>query len=280
MNEQAIKDIINRTKTKCNDMALETLVLLPGEFIYQPKWDGWWTLAVVEKGLASIYTSGGRLLDQNVFFCNQETSGVLIGEYGYGTPWGKEHFENVFVAHDALWIENEHSHYDFATTYYTTRLTFLKRLITPLNKRFVIIENIDRDKVLSFAKTSGFEGVVAKLALSKFGDDFWRYKTPFDFSLVLTAVTCGSGKYSNTMGSIVCSAYRDGVLAECCLVGGGFTDAQRDWFWASQDDLYGTVVDVTASQVFQSGSLRHPRFKRVRTDKTNCAADCPMPKPQ
>ena len=54
----------------------------------------------------------------------------------------------------------------------------------------------------------------------------------------------------------------------CVNFSSGFSDALRDEYWASRDDLLGHLVEVQADAVTQNQdgtySLRFPRFLRFR----------------
>ena len=55
------------------------------------------------------------------------------------------------------------------------------------------------------------------------------------------------------------------TVCEC----GGFDDSMREYFTKHEDDEIGKVVEVKANEIFKdSGKLRHPRFLRVRDDKS------------
>jgi DNA ligase-1 len=46
------------------------------------------------------------------------------------------------------------------------------------------------------------------------------------------------------------------------------TDAQRELWWAEPTLINGKVVEVKAMKELPDGSLREPRFKCIREDKT------------
>jgi len=51
-------------------------------------------------------------------------------------------------------------------------------------------------------------------------------------------------------------------------VGSGFSDEQRQQFWANPNSIKGKIIEVQFHEETPDGSLRHPRFVRVREDKT------------
>lgn len=55
------------------------------------------------------------------------------------------------------------------------------------------------------------------------------------------------------------------VVGECS----GFDEEQREEFSSHKDDYFGTVIEVKANELFKdTGKLRHPRFLRIREDKS------------
>lgn len=59
--------------------------------------------------------------------------------------------------------------------------------------------------------------------------------------------------------------YEAVVVGECS----GFDEEQRIDFTENQDTYYGSVIEVKANEIFtDTGKLRHPRFLRLRRDKS------------
>lgn len=77
-------------------------------------------------------------------------------------------------------------------------------------------------------------------------------------------------KYKDCLGAFVCEGHDQGKDLRAD-VGGGFTDEQREEFWANKDQLIGQTVEVLADKISQNQdgtySLRFPRFVRFRDDK-------------
>ena len=72
------------------------------------------------------------------------------------------------------------------------------------------------------------------------------------------------------IGAIEFTHYEDGepVNGRCS----GMTSAERRMITDTSDDLIGAVVEVAFMTRMPGGKLRHPQFKRLRTDKT--ATEC------
>lgn len=81
-----------------------------------------------------------------------------------------------------------------------------------------------------------------------------------------TEVIGGEGKYSNTLGRIICD-YKGFELG----VGSGFTDQQRDFYWRHPEEIVGKIVTVkykTETKNKNGGiSVQFPVFICVRSDK-------------
>ena len=96
----------------------------------------------------------------------------------------------------------------------------------------------------------------------------WLKLKPFiEVSLEVVDVEEGTGRNIGRLGAVVCEGLDDGKQIRV-NVGSGFTDSDRDSFWASRDSLFGQIVEVRADAVTrnQDGtySLRFPRFLRFR----------------
>ena len=93
---------------------------------------------------------------------------------------------------------------------------------------------------------------------------------PFiEVSLTVVDVEEGTGRNEGKLGAIICEGTDDGKSIRV-NVGSGFTDSDREEFWAGKDDLLGQVVEVRADAATRSQdsedtySLRFPRFLRFR----------------
>jgi DNA ligase-1 len=120
----------------------------------------------------------------------------------------------------------------------------------------------------------GFEGVMVKEMkapyVCKRSTDWMKYKPVHDYDLVVVALEEGTGKNEGRLGALVCEGTDDGKFIHV-NVGSGFTDSQRDEFWANQSLVIGQTAVVMADAICKnqdgSHSLRFPRFKTWRDDK-------------
>jgi DNA ligase 1 len=121
------------------------------------------------------------------------------------------------------------------------------------------------------AIAGGYEGIMIKDPLAEYEckrSTAWLKLKPFiEVSLEIVDVEEGTGRNVGRLGAIVCQGVDDGKTIRV-NVGSGFSDSDRDSYWASRDSLLGQVVEVRADAVTQnqdgSYSLRFPRFLRFR----------------
>ena len=117
----------------------------------------------------------------------------------------------------------------------------------------------------------GYEGIMIKDPEAgyecKRSAAWLKLKPVIEVSLEVVDVEEGTGRNIGRLGAVVCEGLDDGKQIRV-NVGSGFTDSDRDSFWASRDSLFGQIVEVRADAVTrnQDGtySLRFPRFLRFR----------------
>ena len=121
------------------------------------------------------------------------------------------------------------------------------------------------------AVTGGYEGIMIKDPEAGYEckrSVAWLKLKPFiEVSLEVVDVEEGTGRNVGRLGAIVCQGVDDGKTIRV-NVGSGFSDSDRDSYWASRDSLLGQIVEVRADAVTQNQdgtySLRFPRFLRFR----------------
>ena len=114
----------------------------------------------------------------------------------------------------------------------------------------------------------GYEGAMVKdpQGLYRFRKhkDWVKIKPVNDLDLQVESLIQGEGKYHNMLGAAVVK-----FRGKRVNVGSGFSDEQRQQFWADPSLIKGKVIEVQYHEETPDGSLRHPRFVRVREDKTH-----------
>jgi DNA ligase-1 len=113
----------------------------------------------------------------------------------------------------------------------------------------------------------GFEGVVIKdmngLYTPTRSPAWLKIKAEESEDLRILGAFEGTGKYVGMLGGFIVD--REGTPVN---VGGGFSDEERETFWkiyqVNPDDLKDRICEVLFHEVTPDGSLRHPRYKRMR----------------
>jgi DNA ligase-1 len=94
-----------------------------------------------------------------------------------------------------------------------------------------------------------------------------KWKPTITVDLNIVGFEEGTGRNAGRLGAIICEG-DDNERQIHVNVGSGFTDSDRDSYYASRDTLLGQVVEVEADAVTQNQdgtySLRFPRFVRFR----------------
>jgi len=121
------------------------------------------------------------------------------------------------------------------------------------------------------AVDNGFEGVMIKDLDAPYqckrSSSWMKWKPVQSFDLTIVGFEEGTGRNLGRLGAFVCEGEDNGRTIHV-NVGGGFSDSDRDEFWARRNQLRDFVVEVEADAVTQnqdgSWSLRFPRFLRFR----------------
>lgn len=117
-------------------------------------------------------------------------------------------------------------------------------------------------ELMQLALEKGYEGLVLKDKHSKYefrrSPAWYKVKESKTLDLPVVDYVEGTGKYEGMLGALKCVYHGKTVK-----VGTGFTDEERKEFWKNPPRL----IEVGYQQESSKGSLRHPRFLRVREDK-------------
>lgn len=234
-----------------------------GYDIVQLKYDGWWTRIVFTKEEVQFYSQTNRLYA--TMSPNTELVGtVLISEAMRGTQWS-EHPDRKgkFFLHD-IWQYQNASCQDMK---YIDRYKLLRRVEPKLldNFRVVACYPISEAEAVwqRFVMNEGYEGVVFRRTISPVDDVLMRYKREYTLDGIAVGYEMGIGKHEGRLGSIRFKLL-NGTEA---MVGGGYTDAEREEIVANWPHYLGRWGEFTANAVFESGNMRHARFVRWREDK-------------
>lgn len=269
MNKEDRISLVKDHKIEMIDLDIED-PNLSGYDILQPKYDGWWTIVIVLDNKAEIITSGGELRSTiNI----KADNAVLLCEWMYGTNWSQNPaYKGKLFVFDIVELNG----YNLRSLPYFGRYQKINdwiRSIEHSDARFIRVESYDTDhwKDLweSLVVNQGYEGIVLKKADSYFSVNMHqaRMKRIFTKDYVVMGFKEGTNRLEGTLGALEVGLFRDNTLERICSVGGGFTDSLRDIIWNNKVNYLYKVVEVSGKALFESGALRHPAFKRFRTDK-------------
>ena len=147
--------------------------------------------------------------------------------------------------------------------------------VTVLHQREVDLDSEEGQaefkKINEQAVAGGYEGIMIKdpdAAYECKRTTAWLKLKPFiEVSLEVVDFEEGTGRNQGRLGAIICEGVDDDRRIRV-NVGSGFSDSNRDSYWAGRNELAGTIAEVRADAVTQnqdgSYSLRFPRFLRFR----------------
>lgn len=114
---------------------------------------------------------------------------------------------------------------------------------------------------------AGYEGGIVKngKGLYRFRRhrDWMKLKEVNEVDLVVESLIQGEGKYYGMLGAAVVRYHGKKVN-----IGTGFSNTERELYWKDPTLLVHKVIEVHYHQETPDGSLRHPRFHRIREDKS------------
>jgi len=122
----------------------------------------------------------------------------------------------------------------------------------------------------------GYEGIMIKSLdapyETKRNTNWLKFKPVHDYDLTVVGMEEGTGKNIGRLGALLCEGTDDNKFIQV-NVGSGFSDEQRDDFWNNKSEVIGKMAVVLADAITQNQdgnySLRFPRFKWFREDKSN-----------
>lgn len=262
----------------------------------EPKYDGMRVLAIVEDKIVRFYTRSGK----DVNSLPQSISDRLLGlaadlsEDGAivfdGEVMGDSFKETMEKARRKSEVFEDARYYVFDWLSRETFSTIGKRPSTlTYNQRRVQLQSATRrigppssvilppayiasseEEVSHYYNTfrdSGLEGAIVKAFSGPYvgkRSPYWmKLKGEETLDLKIVSMVEGEGKYVGMLGALVVD--HNGVLVN---VGTGLSDDDRSLFWSNQSLYINKLVEVQFQEVTPDGSLRHPRYLRMRMDKS------------
>jgi len=262
------------------------------EWWMEPKLDGIRLQVVARGGTVTCYsraglTYNGRLpeveaalsaldvvVDGEVVWFSPETGEVDFhkgsGLFRREDSARAQRFEGplTFVAFDLLEVAGQ----DIRRMPIETRRTLLAQLVEGLGcSQIRLVEQCEASPEVQAAFIARYrEGVVLKKKGSTYvagrPPTWLKLKVVDDADVVITGFEPGNGKYTNTLGCVVFSQFRDGLLERRGTCS-GMTDAQRDHIWNNQSEYEGKVL-VIRHMGSDGEGFRHPQWSHMREDKT------------
>lgn len=139
-----------------------------------------------------------------------------------------------------------------------------------------LMDNLYTD--LDFVTECGAEGLMINLAsgsyLHKRTDQLLKVKKVKTVDLKVVDIEDGTGKYEYLVGSLYCEGVSETGELIKCYVGSGLSDDQRLTWMLHPEQIIGKIVEIAYFSLSQNKnstgeySLRFPRFKQIRNDKT------------
>lgn len=115
---------------------------------------------------------------------------------------------------------------------------------------------------------SGAEGIIIKHPYKEYErkrSNYWlKFKDKNTIDLTILDVFEGElgTQFEGSLGGFVLK-YKNTEL-RC---GSGFTEEERKYFWENKYDIIGKICEISYMEETKTGSLRHPVFETIRTDK-------------
>lgn len=136
------------------------------------------------------------------------------------------------------------------------------------------------DNLLDLVVSAGGEGIMLNVAdapyVSKRTNALLKYKPIYSMDMRVIDTYLGTGKYELMVGGLTCEAFTEDGKHIVANIGSGLSDEQRQWWSLFPAKIKGRIVEVEYFSLSQDAiskdtnnySLRFPRLKRVRDDKT------------
>ena len=297
MGTKVRKMIINRPKFKeiKREHITDASAYMDGEYVIEPKMDGIWGAMHIKDNKYQIWSRTGQLKQEGEIPKPINPPMCILGEFMFGSNWAKKHDKvGQFFAFDLVMWDGD---WDFSEKPLKERRDVLQALMDSLPAMFPDFVELNQQWDTfqingiweNLVEKQGYEGLMIKNVNDPYAiETEWikvKYRTDIDYVCMGFSDGGEGTKYEDTVGSIIGGLYKLNVmykgeeeirtteLVDVCHVG-GLTVAQRDLFNKNRDYFKGKVFTAKGFNIFDSGAIRHGKFKSFRTDKE--AYDCDM----
>lgn len=277
------------------------------EWIFEVKWDGYRAIAAKHKGEIDLYSRNQTdfrdhypAVVEAVRACKHDV--IFDGEIVILDDNGRPHFEWIqqyrqqpighlhYYAFDILWCDG----HDVRTMPLVERKKLLKSVLPEKNIVIRYGDYIEKTgtKLFGEMRRQGLEGIIAKKAQSDYTEEIrsrnWlKVKTGLRQEVVIGGYTEPRGSRTY-IGSLVVGVYEKGDLVYVGHSGGGIPDNQRQTLLKKLQKLERKsspfiqepkpnapvhwvrpelVCEMSFSEWTHDGSMRHPQFEGLRSDK-------------
>ena len=284
VSEKTIHKLYPGLIRKFDVMRAEKYTPVTGATYVEPKYDGLRCIAFVDGSSVTLLSRNGKeftaadhlkpiLAQQAANLGSRVFDGELIAEGGFNASVSsvkRKSSTNVlatFVCFEVIPIDEWNSENPVPYELRRLRLTDSCReadhfRIAP---SFLLSAESVFPKYLEFLN-QGLEGAIVKkpdgLYHFKRHTDWMKLKEACDVDLVVVDIIEGEGRLAKSLGAAVVD-----YKGKRVNVGSGWSDKERKHYWMYKSQLLGHTIEVQYHQETPDGSLRHPRFIKMRPDK-------------
>ncbi len=162
------------------------------------------------------------------------------------------------------------------------RITLLETVQSRLQSEHIVFlpwakSASDKRALYESLLDSGKEGIMLKRLDATYveggrpSNNWFKDKKSATFDCVVLGFSKGAGKYNTLVGAVIFGQYRNGKLIQLGQAS-GMNDSTRSLMSRYPEQYLGRVAEIKGMERLKSGSIRHPQFVRIRTDKQ--PSDC------
>jgi hypothetical protein len=257
---------------------------------FQLKMDGMYATLTIRDGVWSIVSRTGVEKASGMWPSTSDHY-VLTGEYMKGSHWAKRQGieEDSFYAFDihnykgmSMFTDDssrEDKDYYLRDKYILRAVSNIKERVNHLvfAKDSFTIKKVNTYQVAEWYRTwtdvvedKDYEGLIFRNSYQKLSDTDkhplrMKKVVEMDYICVGFEPADERSRYKGLVGGVKGTLIDKDIVVEC----GGLTDEQRREYTANAENYIGKIFTAKGNDWFPSGSIRHPKFREWRTDKTH-----------